>query len=153
MEYPGALIIISHDRDFLTGLTSRTIEFAGGEIKDYIGDIDEMLSKKGIENLDALSLAAQQKANAPAVVEVKQVKTPTISDQEKKALQRRLSQVEKEISSCESFIKEKEALLADPDFYQSPGFQNEVRMYEGKKVELEKFMVEWESLAEKLAGS
>lgn len=30
MEYPGALIIISHDRDFLTGLTSRTIEFAGG---------------------------------------------------------------------------------------------------------------------------
>lgn len=112
-----------------------------------------MLSKKGIETLDALSLAAQQKANAPAVVEVKPVRISTISDQEKKNLQRRLSQVEKEISTCESFIKEKEVQLADPDFYQSTGFQKEVRLYEDKKAELEKFMTEWESIAEKLAVS
>ena len=158
MEYPGALIIISHDRDFLTGLTSRTIEFAGGEIKDYIGDIDEMLSKKGIENLDALSMAAQQKAKNPVSAESKPsvqkpINTPAISDQEKKTMQRKLSLVEKEINNCESFIKEKEVQLADPDFYQSPGFQKEVRLYEDKKLELERYMLEWESLAEKLAVS
>jgi ATP-binding cassette subfamily F protein 3 len=158
MDYPGALIIISHDRDFLTGLTSRTLEFAGGQIKEYIGDIDEMLVKKGIENLDALSQAAALKSKSIAepkvsnVVEAKPLPVSTISDQEKKNLQRRFGIVEKEISACELFIKEKEVVLADPEFYQSAGFQKEVNSYEAKKVELEKLMIEWEELAGKLAG-
>ena len=158
MDYPGALIIISHDRDFLTGLTSRTLEFAGGQIKEYIGDIDEMLSKKGIENLDALSQAAALKTKTASenklsnVAEAKPVQVSTISDQEKKNLQRRFGIVEKEISACEQFIKEKEVVLADPEFYQSPGFQKEVNSYEAKKAELERLMIEWEDLAEKLAG-
>lgn len=153
MEYPGALIIISHDRDFLTGLTSRTLEFAGGEIKEYIGDIDEMLSKKGIENLDALSIAQAQKAKAASQVEApKPIERPVVSDQEKKNMQRRFGLVEKEINSCELFIKEKEGQLADPEFYQSTNFQKEVKLYEDKKLELERLMIEWEELAEKLAG-
>ena len=158
MDYPGALIIISHDRDFLTGLTSRTLEFAGGQIKEYIGDIDEMLSKKGIENLDALSQAAALKTKTASetkvanVPEAKPVQTSTLSDQEKKNLQRRFGIVEKEISACEQFIKEKEVVLADPEFYQSPGFQKEVNSYEAKKTELERLMIEWEELAGKLAG-
>lgn len=153
MEYPGALIIISHDRDFLTGLTSRTLEFAGGEIKEYIGDIDEMLSKKGIENLDALSIAQAQKAKAASQVEApKPIDRPVVSDQEKKNMQRRFGLVEKEINSCELFIKEKEGQLADPEFYQSTNFQKEVKLYEDKKLELERLMIEWEELAEKLAG-
>lgn len=152
MEYPGALIIISHDRDFLTGLTSRTLEFAGGEIKEYIGDIDEMLSKKGIENLDALSIAQAQKAKAASQVEApKPVARLIVSDQEKKNMQRRFGLVEKEINSCELFIKEKEGQLADPEFYQSTNFQKEVKLYEDKKLELERLMIEWEELAEKLA--
>ena len=158
MDYPGALIIISHDRDFLTGLTSRTLEFAGGQIKEYIGDIDEMLSKKGIENLDALSQAAALKTKTASetkvanVPEAKPVQTSTLSDQEKKNLQRRFGIVEKEISACEQFMKEKEVVLADPEFYQSPGFQKEVNSYEAKKTELERLMIEWEELAGKLAG-
>lgn len=157
MDYPGALIIISHDRDFLTGLTSRTLEFAGGQIKEYIGDIDEMLSKKGIENLDVLSQAAALKTKAVTEAkisngtEAKPVLVSTISDQEKKNLQRRFSLVEKEISACELFIKEKELVLADPEFYQSTGFQKEVSGYEAKKLEIERLMIEWEELAEKLA--
>ena len=156
MEYPGALIIISHDRDFLTGLTSRTLEFANGQIKEYIGDIDEMLSKKGVENLDAL-------ANLQAAKQAKEVKSqaekttspaatsiPALTDQEKKNLQRRFSQVEKEISEHERFLKEKEAVLADPDFYKSPDFQVEVRTYEDRKKQLEGLVAEWEGLVEKI---
>lgn len=158
LDYPGALIIISHDRDFLTGLTSRTLEFAGGQIKEYIGDIDEMLIKKGIENLDVLSQAAALKTKTVTELkqsngaEPKKVPVSGISDQEKKNLQRRFSVVEKEISACELFIKEKEVLLADPEFYQSVGFQKEVSSYETKKLEIERLMMEWEELAEKLTA-
>ena len=151
MEYPGALIIISHDRDFLTGLTSRTLEFAGGKIKEYIGDIDEMLVKKGIENLDILSQAALQKPKTTNGEVKKVVETGGLSDQEKKNLQRRFSQVEKDINACELYIKEKEVQLLDPEFYQSPDFQKTVKAYEGKKLELERLMLEWEGLAEKMA--
>ena len=155
MEYPGALIIISHDRDFLTGLTSRTLEFAGGQIKEYLGDIDEMLSKKGVETLDALALATTQKA-VPQKTVIEQTQTiqpgkPALSDQEKKTLQRRFSQVEKEINACESTLKDKEVQLADPAFYQSPDFKKEVALYESRKNDLEKLMVEWEMLADKLS--
>ena len=155
MEYPGALIIISHDRDFLTGLTSRTLEFAGGQIKEYLGDIDEMLSKKGVETLDALALATTQKA-VPQKTVIEQTQTiqpgkPALSDQEKKTLQRRFSQVEKEINACEATLKDKEVQLADPAFYQSPDFKKEVALYESRKNDLEKLMVEWEMLADKLS--
>jgi ATP-binding cassette subfamily F protein 3 len=151
MEYPGALIIISHDRDFLKGLTSRTLEFAGGKIKEYIGDIDEMLSKKGIESLDALAEIAAQKQKPTNGEEKKPPVINGITDQEKKNLQRRFSLVEKEISACEQFIKEKEVQLLDPEFYQSPDFQKTVKSYESKKLELDRLMLEWEGLAEKMA--
>lgn len=165
MEYPGALIIISHDRDFLTGLTSRTIEFGGGQIKEYLGDIDEMLVKKGIENLDALTIARAQAVEDKSKVKLetkeakKEIKeTPSkkaelISPQEKKNMQRRFSQIEKDIAGCESTIKENEVKLADPDFYKSNDFFNYVSKYESKKKELEKLMIEWEKLAEQMSNA
>lgn len=157
LEYPGALIIISHDRDFLTGLTSRTLEFAGGKIKEYIGDIDEMLIKKGIETLDALSQASLLKSKSaasngsePKPPEPKPTVVSGMNDQEKKNLQRRFSQIEKDINACEQFIKEKEVQLLDPEFYQTPDFQKSVNTYEAKKLELDRLMLEWEQIAEKL---
>ncbi|HZV68114.1 MAG TPA: ABC-F family ATP-binding cassette domain-containing protein [Saprospiraceae bacterium] len=165
LEYPGALIIISHDRDFLTGLTSRTIEFGGGQIKEYLGDIDEMLVKKGIENLDALTIARAQAVEDKTreKQEVKELKkdpktaqeksVPQLNPQEKKNMQRQFSQIEKDIASCESVIKENEVKLADPDFYKTPEFFNYVSKYELKKKEMEKLMEEWEKLADKLANS
>ena len=154
MEYPGALIIISHDRDFLTGLTTRTLEFSGGRVKEYIGDIDEMLIKKGLETLDDLSQNSGSKASTSKVSEpvvIAPAASPKLSDQEKKTLQRKFSQVEKDINSCELALKEKEVKLADPEYYLSPEFQKEVQTYESRKKELEKLMVEWEMLAEKLS--
>jgi len=159
INYPGALIIISHDRDFLTSLTSRTIEFADGQIKEYLGDIDEMLSKKGIENLDALAKTQIIKQNIKeegkkinAEEKKKELVSP-VTTQERKNLQKRFSQIEKEISNSEAFIREKEVLLADPQFYMSPDFQTEVKNYENKKQELNKLMAEWEIVARKLENN
>src|SRR5690606_33939001 len=104
IEYPGALIIISHDRDFLTGLTTRTLEFSGGQIKEYLGDIDEMLSRKGLENLDSLDLRAASKAAEPVPEQAK----PVVSDKDLRQWQRRFANVEKEIQGLEQWLKEKE---------------------------------------------
>lgn len=146
IEYPGALIIISHDRDFLTGLTTRTLEFSGGQIKEYLGDIDEMLSRKGLENLDSLDLRAASKAAEPVPEQAK----PVVSDKDLRQWQRRFANVEKEIQGLEQWLKEMEIQLADPEMYSSPNFQNHVKEYESKKEKLAALMEEWEALAEKL---
>ncbi|MGZ5242706.1 MAG: ABC-F family ATP-binding cassette domain-containing protein, partial [Bacteroidia bacterium] len=54
MKYEGALIIVSHDRDFLQGLTSKVFEFRNKKLKLYYGDVYSYLKDRQIENLDAL---------------------------------------------------------------------------------------------------
>jgi ATP-binding cassette subfamily F protein 3 len=54
IDFKGAMIIVSHDRDFLQGLTSKTIEFKKGKIKEYLGDINEFLAQQQIDSLDML---------------------------------------------------------------------------------------------------
>lgn len=60
-DYNGALIIVSHDRDFLHGLTKKTFEFKKGKIKEYPGDINEFLEQQQIESLDLLELSNRGK--------------------------------------------------------------------------------------------
>ena len=48
-KFPGTLIFVSHDREFVGGLATRIIELrANGEIKDFNGSYDEYLSSQGI---------------------------------------------------------------------------------------------------------
>ncbi|HEX5111482.1 MAG TPA: hypothetical protein VFV79_01435, partial [Saprospiraceae bacterium] len=144
-------IIISHDRDFLQGLTSRTIEFANGKTIEYLGDIDEMLEKKGIENLDLVSNNGKEKEVAPVAKEIITTKPAGLPEQEKRALQKRLSLLEKQIDKLENEIRESELKLADPVFFQSPEFGVAVKTYESKKTELEKVTAEWEQVVSQLA--
>lgn len=57
IDFKGTLIIVSHDREFLQGLTTKTIEFKKGNIKEYPGDINEFLAQQKIESLDLLELS------------------------------------------------------------------------------------------------
>ena len=48
--YPGTLVFVSHDREFVSSLATRIIEVkAGGQIVDYRGTYEEYLSSQGIE--------------------------------------------------------------------------------------------------------
>lgn len=60
IDYKGTLIIVSHDREFLEGLTGKTIEFKKGMIKEYIGDINEFLQQQQIDSLDLLETARKK---------------------------------------------------------------------------------------------
>jgi ATPase subunit of ABC transporter with duplicated ATPase domains len=48
-KYPGTLIFVSHDREFVGGLATRIIELnPGGTIADFLGSYDEYLTSQGI---------------------------------------------------------------------------------------------------------
>ncbi|NYI00064.1 ABC-F family ATPase [Cupriavidus plantarum] len=49
-KYPGTLIFVSHDREFVSGLATRVIEVrTDGTLTDYLGTYDEYLQSQGID--------------------------------------------------------------------------------------------------------
>ena len=47
-NYPGTLIFVSHDRDFVSSLATRIIELTPEKIIDYSGSYDEYLRSQGL---------------------------------------------------------------------------------------------------------
>ena len=53
-NFDGTLILVSHDRDFLQGLTNKVYEFKDGSIKEYLGDIDFYLEQRKVDDFRAI---------------------------------------------------------------------------------------------------
>jgi ATP-binding cassette subfamily F protein 3 len=54
LDYDGTLILVSHDRDFLSGLAGKVYEFGNKQVKEHLGDINSFLEKKKMEHLREL---------------------------------------------------------------------------------------------------
>lgn len=54
LDFDGTLIVVSHDRDFLSGLTTKTYEFGGGKVREHLCGVDEFLENKKMEHLAEL---------------------------------------------------------------------------------------------------
>ena len=50
-KYDGTMVIVSHDRDFLNGLTDNVYEFKDGKVKQYLGGIEYFLEQRKVNNL------------------------------------------------------------------------------------------------------
>ena len=60
IQFDGTLIIVSHDRDFLQGLTNKVFEFRDQKIKEHLGDIYDFLEYRKVENLKQLEIARKE---------------------------------------------------------------------------------------------
>ena len=143
-KFQGTLILISHDRDFLQGLSDRVLEFKDHKLTEYLGDIQFYLEQKKLDSLVDLE----------RVVKVKKEKEETkINDyqlQKKiKSLQNKQSKVERTIADLEKEIKaidfelevNYEATITLPNFFEG---------YNQKKKDLAKAMEQWEKIIEEL---
>lgn len=141
LNFEGTLILVSHDRDFLQGLTNKVYEFKDHRIKEYLGDVDFYLEQRKVENFRSIE--------KKDVVDVKKdkIKTNTsFKDQKRiKGLKNQLSSIESKIGSLEKDIKDidhelllnYDATIAKPNFFDT---------YQAKKKKLEKLMLEWEQV-------
>lgn len=147
LMYQGTLIIVSHDRDFLTGLTNKTIEFRKAHIKNHIGDVQEFLSKRRIEKLSDLN-QTQKKSGSKEDKGDSQNKIDYLNRKEKeKALRKinnRIEIIEEEIADLESALEIKDAQLAHPEQHDITSDPEFFKSYESLKSQLEKKMEEWE---------
>lgn len=145
-NFEGTLILVSHDRDFLQGLTNRVYEFKDGNIKEYLGDIDFYLEQRKAEDFRKIE-KGEKKVEAKVQAEEKESDYHTQKKQ--KSLKNRLSGVEKKISELEKEISEIDhELLMDYDkTIAKPNFFDN---YQKKKKNLESLMEDWEKLSHDL---
>jgi ATP-binding cassette subfamily F protein 3 len=144
-NFDGTLILVSHDRDFLSGLTNKTFEFKDKRVKQYIGDVNEFLIAKKAEDFRAIEQAA-----ANTLANNNQEKKPESGDtrdKEARTLKSQLNTVEKKISELEKKIADFDALLNDSARYQEiVNDRKKFDEYELMKKELESKMSEWERI-------
>jgi ATP-binding cassette subfamily F protein 3 len=56
MAFDGTLILVSHDRDFLQGLSQKVFEFKEKRVIEHFESIDEFLARNRIESIKAMDL-------------------------------------------------------------------------------------------------
>lgn len=145
-RFEGTLVLVSHDRDFLQGLTNKVYEFKDHQIKEYLGDINYFLEERNLQNL--------REAEKKTVIAQKPKENRSAGDdyelQKKiKSLKNRISNTESAIAKLERAIEKIDAeLLANYDeTISKPGF---FEQYEAKKNELNKLMEDWDTYVETL---
>lgn len=150
LQYTGTLIVVSHDRDFLQGLTDSLYEFRNRAIKEFKGDIFEFLEYRKIENLKTLEIEKKAVAekNTTTVSQNKlNYEQAKQRERELRKLRSNVEKIEKEIEQTEKEIAQKDEILsanpqsisADTNFYSD---------YEALKAKLDILMEEWEKATE-----
>ncbi len=145
-NFDGTLVLVSHDRDFLQGLSNKVYEFKDQKIKEYLGDINYYLKERQAENFRAIEKKAEiQKQKGQKGANEKDYKN-----------QKQLKSLKNQQSSTESDISGLERELADIDhqllmnYDQTIAEKNFFEKYQQKKKKPESLMKRWEDISLKL---
>ncbi len=151
LDYEGTIIIVSHDRDFLDGLSTRLFEFREGHVKEHLCDIKEFMEKRKLERLAELKSTVTIDEPVKAKAEPKE--NPNAEKEKQlKQLKNQLAKVEKEIEQLEGDIRKLDEQLSDPEKYKTLTADKDFfPKYEGMKKKLEQALKEWETLSGKLS--
>lgn len=152
LAYDGAMIVVSHDRDFLDGLTERIIAFRVGTLKEYEGDVDAYLKLLGDPHVQDAPVPQEiplHHAPAPEKTSAQLREEQKARDRERKKMERRIEEIEKQIAVQERTMAELEMVLADPELYKDAVKQHQsTTRYETAKRVHASLMEEWSSLQE-----
>jgi len=143
IDYEGTVIIVSHDRDFLTGLCNRIFEFKNHKIKEHLCDIEEFLRIRKIDQLRELDLK-QKNEKLP---ENKNTEPPSTTKTSNKNIEKQIKKIEEQIEKLEKDIQEKDKLLANPlEYDRYVNDQTFFDEYTKQKAKLDELLKEWERL-------
>jgi ATP-binding cassette subfamily F protein 3 len=150
-NFEGTLILVSHDRDFLQGLTNMVYEFRDHRIKPYLGDIDFYLEERKVADFREVERKAPKETLSGANPDDSKNSGAEAYEarKNKRSLKNRLGALENRIQDLEGELAEidhqllmnYDQTIAEPDFFDR---------YQARKKKLESLMEEWEALSEKL---
>ena len=147
VEFPGTILMISHDRYFLNKIANRIIVLESGKIKQYLGNYDDYINKKREMEI----LENQSKEQAPELTRTalkEQRRRQRLERQKAREERERLASLEQEIHRLEQEIEALELEMADPKLYEDKEEMFKVQQqYEKLRDEVDKLYTEWMELA------
>lgn len=122
LRYNGTLIIVSHDRDFLSGLATKVYEFGHKKVREHLGGIDAFLATRKLENLDQLnkqttpipSKGEPNVADTAPAESKEEWKRRKARDNKIQRHQQQIAKTEEEVDAQDKIIKDLEEKLAHP---------------------------------------
>ena len=150
-DYPGTLIIVSHDRDFLDRTVTEIIGFEGeGEVHSAMGGYSDYerefgQKKSAVSEAKSKSSEAKQAAITP---NVEQAKPLSFKEQYE------YDNLPKKIADLEQHLADLQLVLSDADLYMRDpeGFDAVTTAYEKAKAELDEAELRWLTLEERVGG-
>lgn len=147
-NYDGTLIVISHDRDFLDGLTEEMYEFSDGNVKQFLGGVYEFLESKKAKTIREFEhkekvVEKKDKKNSDNKLSYEERKQ---KDKDIRKTQNRVNKLEKLIADLETKVEEMNQTLLDPAAYSDDLMDS----YNGVKKDLDQAMKDWEDSEQEL---
>ncbi len=154
LQYDGTLILVSHDRDFLQGLSEHFFEFKNHKLKEFRGTLNDYLAKRNIEQLKELEAVEKTKVTKAEAKEQKQ------DWQQRKEKERRLRKLRKALEEMEQKIEETEQALtmineklSQPDKYADAMKDGTLyKVHSDMQGQMDAYYAQWEELQLKLEG-
>jgi len=152
MDYPGTLLLVSHDREFLNNVVTSTIAFEGrGVVAEYVGGYDDWLRQRPASPAEP---AKTCRARGQAL---RTEAGKKLSYREKYELERKretLQGLPARIEALEAELTALQARMSEPDYYKTPGetMAADQGRLEAIEQELENAYGTWEELEAALEG-
>ena len=156
MDYDGSLIVVSHDREFLQGLTQKVYEFRGKTIKEYHGDVNTFLSEKDLTNFKQLEMSQKDQLDSSKLNA--SIKGAYYDQKDKKRksnkLKSQIKKIEREIDKLSDKLKKIDLELSDPiKFNELSSEKDFFEIYGQQKNKLSQLEEKWTSLVEELENT
>jgi ATP-binding cassette subfamily F protein 3 len=150
-NYEGTFLVVSHDREFLEGLTNRIWDIENHTLKIHHFGVKEFLIRKmNMPQMNGVETSKPQTVEQPVVV-----KTETSDDSKELKKQRnqlsyQLKTIENTIEQLEATLKEMDEIITSLDYSDSEKSSNIISEYQSKKAALDESMLEWEKTSDAL---
>ena len=148
LGYNGTLVVVSHDRDFLDGLTDKTFEFINGKVQEHLGPISDFLRKHQSESFREFETTGNKSLKKEGSSKKKEKTPEKESYEQKKAIDKAIRKLQKDISNAEKKIErlEFEILKIEEEIAKNAA-DNPQELYQKHAEtsrELENVMSNWE---------
>ena len=156
MDYDGSLIVVSHDREFLQGLTQKVYEFRGKTIKEYHGDVNTFLSEKDLTNFKQLEMSQKDQLDSSKLNASINGAYYDQKDKKRKSnkLKSQIKKIEREIDKLSDRLKKIDLELSDPiKFNELSSEKDFFEIYGQQKNKLSQLEEKWTSLVEELENT
>jgi ATP-binding cassette subfamily F protein 3 len=141
-NYEGTLLLVSHDREFLDGLSNKIWEIKEGKIKTHYFGVNEFLERINEE---------EATYNAPKIkkpeIAVQEIEKKTISREDQNSLKKleiKIQKIEKLIQELEVKLKEKTDILGETSYQDTDIYAAAVDEFNKAEKALEEAMALWE---------